>query len=61
VSFISQVRTYFPGPHYLTYIIAKGVFFFLKSHFSFPGLKDTFVSVLIAFYFGSESRDMKEV
>lgn len=51
-SLISQVFTY------LAYIIWKGAS--LKYHFYFSGWKDTFASVLIAFYFGSEYRDMKE-
>lgn len=34
--------------------------YFFKVSFLFLGWKDTFASVLIAFYFGSESRDMKE-
>ena len=46
------------GVHCLAYIILKGIS--SKYHFYFSGWKDTFASVLIAFYFGSESRDMKE-
>lgn len=56
---MKEKMSLFPlGVHYLAYVILKGIS--LKYHFYFSGWKDTFATVLLVFYFGSESRDMKE-
>lgn len=53
-----RVSLFSLGVHYLAYVILKGIS--LTYHLYFSGWKDTFAPILLAFYFGSESGDMKE-